>query len=119
MTVSGSENYTVDYNYNDSEGYKALLQTETKTYESEDNQNTGTVSETTVYTYDKNGNQLSKTTSSKTENFSYDGLNQLIGYTDGTKTMANSEFTLVAIVCFLVKVFAGNFSQFLKDFFEE
>ena len=25
MTVSGSENYTVDYNYNDSEGYKALL----------------------------------------------------------------------------------------------
>ena len=53
MTVSGSENYTVDYNYNDSEGYKALLQTETKTYESEDNQNTGTVSETTVYTYDK------------------------------------------------------------------
>ena len=39
--------------------------------------------ETTAYTYDANGNQITKITDDKTETYTYDGLNQLIGFTDG------------------------------------
>ena len=44
--------------------------------------------ETTAYTYDANGNQITKVTDEKTETNTYDGLNQLIGFTDG-ETVAN------------------------------
>ena len=40
----------------------------------------------TVYTYDANGNQITKTAEGKTETNTYDGLNQLIGFTDGETT---------------------------------
>ena len=39
--------------------------------------------EQTIYTYDANGNQITKTSDGKTETNTYDGLNQLIGFTDG------------------------------------
>jgi YD repeat-containing protein len=42
--------------------------------------------EETVYTYDVNGNQITKTADGKTETNTYDGLNQLIGFTDGETT---------------------------------
>ncbi|MDE5649244.1 MAG: RHS repeat-associated core domain-containing protein, partial [Oscillospiraceae bacterium] len=40
----------------------------------------------TVYTYDANGNQIKKTAEGKTETNTYNGLNQLIGFTDGETT---------------------------------
>ena len=43
----------------------------------------GSETEETVYSYDANGNQITKTTSEKTETYTYDGLNQLIGFADG------------------------------------
>ena len=43
----------------------------------------GSETEETVYSYDANGNQVTKTTSEKTETYTYDGLNQLVGFTDG------------------------------------
>lgn len=101
MTATGSEEYTAVYDYNDADGnYTALLQEETKTVEDDSNaatenglasspldlvnaasENTGV--ETTAYTYDANGNQITKVTDEKTETNTYDGLNQLIGFTDG------------------------------------
>ena len=101
MTATGSEEYTTVYDYNDANGnYTALLQEETKTVEDDSNaatenglasspldlvnaasENTGV--ETTAYTYDANGNQITKVTDEKTETNTYDGLNQLIGFTDG------------------------------------
>ena len=42
--------------------------------------------EETAYSYDANGNQITKTAERKTETNTYDGLNQLIGFTDGETT---------------------------------
>ena len=42
--------------------------------------------EETAYSYDANGNQITKTAEGKTETNTYDGLNQLIGFTDGETT---------------------------------
>ena len=42
--------------------------------------------ENNEYTYDANGNQITKTAEGKTETNTYDGLNQLIGFTDGETT---------------------------------
>ena len=42
--------------------------------------------ENNEYAYDANGNQITKTAESKTEINTYDGLNQLIGFTDGETT---------------------------------
>ncbi len=90
MTADGSENYVTEYNYNDAKGkYTTLLQKETKTVQIDNNDlntNGNFKVEETVYTYDANGNQITKKTSEKTETNSYDGLNQLIGFTDGTTT---------------------------------
>lgn len=101
MTASGTADYTTVYDYNDADGnYTTLLQKEIKTVENEaettsasvlasnpaDLLNTvssGSETEETVYSYDANGNQITKTTSEKTETYTYDGLNQLIGFADG------------------------------------
>ena len=88
MTATGSENYVTEYSYSNAQGnYTALLQKEVKTVEGEENplDLTSNVKQT-VYTYDANGNQIKKTTNGKTETNIYDGLNQLIGFTDGTTT---------------------------------
>lgn len=89
MTASGTEDYTTVYSYSNSQGnYTALLQSETKTVEGEDNVLLPKQSnvEKTAYIYDANGNQITKKTSEKTETNTYDGLNQLIGFTDGETT---------------------------------
>ena len=101
MTASGTADYTTVYDYNDADGnYTTLLQKEIKTVESEvetasastlasnpaellNAVSSGSETEKTVYTYDANGNQITKETSEKTETYTYDGLNQLIGFTDG------------------------------------
>ena len=83
ITASGSEDYVTEYSYVDSNGkYTALLQKETKTVQDGNNSNV----KQTVYTYDANGNQITKTADGKTETNTYDGLNQLIGFTDGETT---------------------------------
>lgn len=102
MTATGSESYVTDYSYSDSNGnYTALLQKETKTVDgtSEEIVANGLATspadllttdnsdvKQTVYTYDANGNQITKTADGKTETNTYDGLNQLIGFTDGETT---------------------------------
>jgi len=87
MTATGTEDYVTEYNYNDSNGnYTALLQKEVKTVEKENELDITNNVKQTVYTYDKNGNQIKKTADGKTETNTYDGLNQLIGFTDGTTT---------------------------------
>lgn len=102
MTATGSESYVTDYSYSDSNGnYTALLQKETKTVDgtSEEIVANGLATspadllttdnsdvKQTVYTYDANGNQITKTADGKTETNTYDGLNQLIGFTDGEKS---------------------------------
>ena len=87
MTATGSENYETVYNYSVNGKYTALLQKEVKTVEKEKNSLdlTSNVKQT-VYTYDANGNQIKKTADGKTETNTYDGLNQLIGFTDGETT---------------------------------
>ena len=87
MTATGSENYETVYDYSVNGKYTALLQKEVKTDEKEDNplDLTSNVKQT-VYTYDANGNQIKKTADGKTETNTYDGLNQLIGFTDGETT---------------------------------
>ncbi len=76
MTATGTEDYVTEYSYNNAQGkYTALLQSEVKTVDNEEKQ--------TVYTYDANGNQIKKVADGKTETNTYDGLNQLIGFTDG------------------------------------
>ena len=87
MTATGSENYVTEYSYNNAQGkYTALLQKETKTVEDDNALKLQNNVKQTVYTYDANGNQLTKTADGKTETNTYDGLNQLIGFTDGETT---------------------------------
>ena len=92
MTAEGTEDYVTEYSYVDSNGkYTALLQKEVKTVENEANENLINLNpasniKQTVYTYDANGNQITKTANGKTETNTYDGLNQLIGFTDGETT---------------------------------
>ncbi|MCD7811589.1 MAG: DUF6531 domain-containing protein [Ruminococcus sp.] len=92
MTASGTEDYVTEYSYEDADGnYTALLQSETKTSEESSAETELSISpvsledtsEVTTYIYDANGNQITKTADNKTEANTYDGLNQLIGYTDG------------------------------------
>ena len=87
MTATGSENYVTEYSYNNAQGkYTALLQKETKTVEDDNALKLQNNVKQTVYTYDANGNQLTKTADGKTETNTYDGLNQLISFTDGETT---------------------------------
>ena len=104
MTATGTEEYETVYDYNDANGnYTALLQKETKTVEETSSATTAnglatsptelitnstadTGTKETVYSYDANGNQITKTAESKTETNTYDGLNQLIEFTDGETT---------------------------------
>jgi len=90
MTAEGTEDYVTEYSYVDSNGkYTALLQKEVKTAEANENLinlNPNSNVKQTVYTYDANGNQITKTAEGKTETNTYDGLNQLIGFTDGETT---------------------------------
>ena len=101
MTATGSETYETVYDYTTNGKYTALLQKETKTVDgtSEEIVANGLATspadllttdnsdvEETVYTYDANGNQIIKTADGKTETNTYDGLNQLIGFTDGETT---------------------------------
>ena len=101
MTATGSETYETVYDYTTNGKYTALLQKETKTVDgtSEEIVANGLATspadllttdssdvEETVYTYDANGNQITKTVDGKTETNTYDGLNQLIGFTDGETT---------------------------------
>ena len=82
MTVTGSEVFTTVYNYKNAQNqYTALLQSETKTGISDETDTEET--EITAYTYDSNGNQLSKISNEKTENFTYNVLDHLVGYNDG------------------------------------
>ena len=91
------------YDYTVNGNYTALLQKETKTVEETSGATTAnglatsptelitnsiadTGTKETVYSYDANGNQISKTVEGKTEKNTYDGLNQLIGFTDGETT---------------------------------
>lgn len=103
MTATGSETYETVYDYTINGKYTALLQKETKSVKGTsdvtpindlasnpfDLVNAASKDfnvETTAYTYDANGNQLTKTADGKTETNTYDGLNQLIGFTDGETT---------------------------------
>ena len=87
MTATGTEDYVTEYSYNDSNGnYTALLQKEVKTVEKENELDITNNVKQTVYTYDANGNQIKKTVEGKTETYTYDGLNQLIGFTNGETT---------------------------------
>ena len=101
MTATGSETYETVYDYTTNGKYTALLQKETKTVDgtSEEIVANGLATspadllttdnsdvEEIVYTYDANGNQITKTADGKTETNTYDGLNQLIGFTDGETT---------------------------------
>lgn len=98
MTVAGSENYVTEYNYNNAQGnYTALLQKEIKNVQSENNAlNNNSNVKQTVYTYDANGNQITKTADGKTETNTYDGLNQLIGFTDG-ETNASYKYNVAGL----------------------
>ena len=87
MTATGTENYETVYDYSVNGKYTALLQKEVKTVEGEENSlDLNSNVKQTVYTYDANGNQITKTAEGKTETNTYDGLNQLIGFTDGETT---------------------------------
>ena len=103
MVANGSEEYETVYDYTVNGKYTALLQKEIKTVEETSNTTisdglaisptdliTSTAAdaktEETAYSYDANGNQITKTAEGKTETNTYDGLNQLIGFTDGETT---------------------------------
>ncbi len=86
MTATGTENYETVYEYSVNGKYTALLQKETKTVEDENALKLQDNVKQTVYTYDSNGNQVKKVADGKTETNTYDGLNQLIGFTDGETT---------------------------------
>ncbi|MDE5916809.1 MAG: RHS repeat-associated core domain-containing protein, partial [Oscillospiraceae bacterium] len=94
MTATGTEDYVTEYSYNNAQGkYTALLQKEVKKVQKENPLDLTSNVKQTVYTYDSNGNQIKKTAEGKTETYTYDGLNQLIGYTDG-ETTASYEYNL-------------------------
>ncbi len=86
MTATGTENYETVYEYSVNGKYTALLQKETKTVEDENALKLQDNVKQTFYTYDSNGNQVKKVADGKTETNTYDGLNQLIGFTDGETT---------------------------------
>lgn len=86
MTATGTENYETVYDYSVNGKYTALLQKETKTVEDENAAKLNDNVKQTFYTYDSNGNQVKKVADGKTETNTYDGLNQLIGFTDGETT---------------------------------
>ncbi|MDE5649057.1 MAG: hypothetical protein K2I33_04040, partial [Oscillospiraceae bacterium] len=87
MTASGTEEYETVYDYSVNGKYTALLQKEVKTVEKESNPiDLNSNVKQTVYTYDANGNQIKRTSDGKTETNTYNGLNQLIGFTDGETT---------------------------------
>ena len=87
MTATGTEIYETVYDYSLNGKYTALLQKEVKSVEKESNPlDLNSNVKQTVYTYDANGNQITKTAEGKTETNTYDGLNQLIGFTDGETT---------------------------------
>lgn len=90
MTVSGDAPYTSTYNYNDADGnYTGLLQSETKTLPEADELTLipDANIQVTLYAYDANGNQLTVTDyEGKVKNYAYDGLNQLISYSDDENT---------------------------------
>ncbi len=86
MTATGTENYETVYDYSVNGKYTALLQKETKTVEDENALKLNENVKQTFYTYDSNGNQVKKVADGKTETNTYDGLNQLIGFTDGETT---------------------------------
>ena len=92
MTATGSESYETVYDYSVNGKYTALLQKEVKTVEGEENPlDLNSNVKQTVYTYDANGNQITKTAEGKTETNTYNGLNQLIGFTDG-ETIASYKY---------------------------
>ncbi|MCI8777495.1 MAG: RHS repeat protein, partial [Oscillospiraceae bacterium] len=87
MTATGTEDYVTEYSYNNAQGkYTALLQKEVKKVQKENPVDLTSNVKQTVYTYDSNGNQIKKTADGKAETYTYDGLNQLIGFTDGETT---------------------------------
>ncbi len=87
MTATGTEEYETVYDYSVNGKYTALLQKEVKTVEKEANPiDLNSNVKQTVYKYDANGNQIKKTAEGKTETNTYNGLNQLIGFTDGETT---------------------------------
>ena len=87
MTATGTETYETVYDYSVNGKYTALLQKEVKSVEKESNPlDLNSNVKQTVYTYDANGNQIKKTAEGKTETNTYNGLNQLIGFTDGETT---------------------------------
>ena len=87
MTATGTEIYETVYDYSLNGKYTALLQKEVKSVEKESNPlDLNSNVKQTVYTYDANGNQITKTAEGKTETNTYNGLNQLIGFTDGETT---------------------------------
>ena len=92
MTATGTEEYETVYDYSVNGKYTALLQKEVKTIEKESNLiDLNSNVKQTVYTYDANGNQIKKTSDGKTETNTYNGLNQLIGFTDG-ETIASYKY---------------------------
>ena len=86
MTATGTEDYETVYDYSVNGKYTALLQKEVKKVQKENPVDLTSNVKQTVYTYDSNGNQIKKTAEGKAETYTYDGLNQLIGFTDGETT---------------------------------
>ena len=88
--LSSDASYTATYNYSDADGnYTGLLQSETKTLPEAENLPLipDANIQVTLYTYDANGNQLTVTDyEGHVKNYAYDGLNQLISYSDEKNT---------------------------------
>ena len=88
--LSSDASYTATYNYSDADGnYTGLLQSETKTLPEVENLPLipDVNIQVTLYTYDANGNQLTVTDyEGNVKNYAYDGLNQLISYSDDENT---------------------------------
>jgi len=90
MTVTGSENYTTTYNYNDGSGdYTALLQSESKS--------TSAATDTTAYTYDNAGSQLTKTAQGKTQEYVYDGLRRLVQVNENNVETASYAYNFTGL----------------------
>ena len=80
MVANGSEEYETVYDYTVNGKYTALLQKEIKTVEETSN---ATISDGLAISPT---DLITSTAESKTETNTYDGLNQLIGFTDGETT---------------------------------